>query len=937
MFMETLIKPPRISVVMSTYNRAEMLKEAMDSILNQTYTDFEFIIIDDASTDNSVQVIKEYARKDKRIVYIQNKKNTNFVYNLRKGFEISRGEYIARMDDDDVSLPLRFEKQVEFLDRNKDIAVVGTFIEEFGESARSKIWFTEWEPEFVTLESFFICPVCQSSIMIRKSFLDVNKLTYNPKALFAEEVELCKDITLKGGKIANIPEVLHKYRRHNASVTLTEKTHSVQHIAAVNAHAKLFECFFSKRESKILAESLYAATVTKKNEALMVSTLIRMAKKGHRFFPQDAIYKYIEKIKGGPSVQMHIFFSFKDNYAQHAGTAMTSIIKNMYPDDKISFYILSKGLSRKSIRLLDKLHNENIDIEYIKVSDDRLGICPVPSSAYSKECYYRYLIPEVKPYIDKCIYIDCDVIVSKPLNDLWNIDLGNNFVAATKEVAYGISNLRKLQFDTYFNSGMMLINNKKWRNENVTNILFENTKKLHDKIVFTDQDVLNYTFGSSVVWLDPKFHCERAVFDRVQPGLYSDEQYWCARHCPVISHFTGPVKPWNETEKRICQHGHKALYFEYLKQSPFKSAYYAHRRKLAMGRLKRKIRGGIKCVIQHGLPYTVKLFVKKVLVRLHLWNVFVNFMHLFYKQIPSGDFITHRFFLLIKFNTPRRLRPSELLSRIDWWGNQIRHQNEISLSKIDWWGNRMANQIRYQNAISYLHQKTFPQFKYANSGRDVVVAGAGPTLNYYTPINGAVHIGVNRTFMFEKIDLDYFFTLDYPNIKPYLHKISVYRPGKCQKFYGLFPELNNPLHIPDSECYKTSFLRYYVNYSLYPHEEFFYDIENNPLANFWSVTFQAIQFGLYTNPDKLYLVGCDFTFGSYFNKENHNLSSNDKQIQGHVAVNGDGWNKLKKYVRIYYPETEIISINPVGLRGMFEDRYTQEYLDDHPEIDGELV
>jgi hypothetical protein len=117
--------------------------------------------------------------------------------------------------------------------------------------------------------------------------------------------------------------------------------------------------------------------------------------------------------------------------------------------------------------------------------------------------------------------------------------------------------------------------------------------------------------------------------------------------------------------------------------------------------LKRKIRGGIKCVIQHGLPYTVKLFVKKVLVRLHLWNVFINFMHLFYKQIPSGDFITHRFFLLIKFNTLRRLRPSELFSisdkQYDYFKCEINKLNK-KISAIENYFKAEINKLHKKNS-----------------------------------------------------------------------------------------------------------------------------------------------------------------------------------------------------------------------------------------------
>ena len=119
---------PKISVVMSCYNRAEYSKLAIESILNQTYKDFEFIIIDDCSTDNTADVIQEYADKDERIVFIKNKQNMDYNYNLRKGFEIAKGEYIARMDDDDISMPERFEKQVEYLDKHPEITVLGTFI-----------------------------------------------------------------------------------------------------------------------------------------------------------------------------------------------------------------------------------------------------------------------------------------------------------------------------------------------------------------------------------------------------------------------------------------------------------------------------------------------------------------------------------------------------------------------------------------------------------------------------------------------------------------------------------------------------------------------------------------------------------------------------------------------------------------------------------------
>ncbi|MDR2901628.1 MAG: glycosyltransferase, partial [Lactobacillales bacterium] len=120
-------KPPvKISVIMSTYNRAPALPVAIESILKQTFNNFEFIIINDGSTDNSADVIKGYAQKDPRIVYLENKENKGLVYGLNRGLDIARGEYIARMDDDDESFPRRFEKQLKTLDSMPEITVLGT-------------------------------------------------------------------------------------------------------------------------------------------------------------------------------------------------------------------------------------------------------------------------------------------------------------------------------------------------------------------------------------------------------------------------------------------------------------------------------------------------------------------------------------------------------------------------------------------------------------------------------------------------------------------------------------------------------------------------------------------------------------------------------------------------------------------------------------------
>ena len=124
------MQSPTISIVMPVYNCENYLHEAIKSILEQTYTDFEFIIINDGSEDNSEDIILSYA--DPRIIYIKNDKNMKIVKTLNKGISLSRGKYIARMDADDICYRDRLEKQLSFMEKHKDIDLCGSYAQNFG-------------------------------------------------------------------------------------------------------------------------------------------------------------------------------------------------------------------------------------------------------------------------------------------------------------------------------------------------------------------------------------------------------------------------------------------------------------------------------------------------------------------------------------------------------------------------------------------------------------------------------------------------------------------------------------------------------------------------------------------------------------------------------------------------------------------------------------
>lgn len=200
-----------ISVIMPVYNTEEYLAEAIESVLNQTYGDFEFIIINDGSVDSSLEIIEDYMRQDGRIVCI-NKENGGVASALNEGLRAAKGKYIVRMDSDDVSYPDRFEKLVSFMEKNSQVDICGSWALENGK----KIMKTPVNNEEIKLYMLFFSPFIHPTVIIRKSFLDKNKLEYN--RVVAEDYDLwvrCVNIAT----FANIPEGLLMYRVHNKNVS----------------------------------------------------------------------------------------------------------------------------------------------------------------------------------------------------------------------------------------------------------------------------------------------------------------------------------------------------------------------------------------------------------------------------------------------------------------------------------------------------------------------------------------------------------------------------------------------------------------------------------------------------------------------------------------------------------------------------------------------
>jgi glycosyltransferase involved in cell wall biosynthesis len=207
---------PLVTILMPVYNAERFLREAVDSILNQTLNNFEFLIIDDGSSDSSLEIIRSYS--DPRIRLIQNEKNIGISTTLNKGINLASADFIARMDADDISYPERLQKQYDYLKTHPDCALLSTQARIITEDGQEK-YIDDTDGNYYYYILTFSSPIFHSSVMYRKdAVLDVGMYS----APYSEDFELFWQLTRKY-KLYNLPEVLLDYRNHSASLHLVNK------------------------------------------------------------------------------------------------------------------------------------------------------------------------------------------------------------------------------------------------------------------------------------------------------------------------------------------------------------------------------------------------------------------------------------------------------------------------------------------------------------------------------------------------------------------------------------------------------------------------------------------------------------------------------------------------------------------------------------------
>ncbi|WP_461638815.1 glycosyltransferase family 2 protein [Labilibaculum euxinus] len=201
----------KCSVLMPVYNGEKYLRDAINSILNQTFKDYEFLIINDGSTDCSEEIVLSYS--DPRIRYIKNLENLKLVKTLNKGLDLCQGEYIARMDADDIALPTKLEKQIAYLDTHPEVIVCGTQIERFGlnKCKKKKISWIRTNNEEIKAQLLLSSCFAHPTVVIRSSVIKEFNFKYDANYEHMEDYKMWADLA-KIGNFYNIPESLLRYR-----------------------------------------------------------------------------------------------------------------------------------------------------------------------------------------------------------------------------------------------------------------------------------------------------------------------------------------------------------------------------------------------------------------------------------------------------------------------------------------------------------------------------------------------------------------------------------------------------------------------------------------------------------------------------------------------------------------------------------------------------
>ncbi|WP_066157499.1 glycosyltransferase family 2 protein [Halalkalibacter krulwichiae] len=225
--------PPLVTVFIPLYNCEKYIKDALNSIVNQSYSNLDILIVDDGSTDNSLEIVKSF--DDPRIRIVENPENKGIPYTRNKGLKNAKGKYMAIMDADDIATFDRIEKQVRYMEENLNIDAIGTYFKLFGQKLKRTVKPALCSPEEIKVCLLFSNPIGNPTSFIRLDTLNKYNIKYNLDYFVAQDYDFWAQLS-KVGNLAILPEVLLNYRTGHSNITKTSiQTKAVKRKKVINS------------------------------------------------------------------------------------------------------------------------------------------------------------------------------------------------------------------------------------------------------------------------------------------------------------------------------------------------------------------------------------------------------------------------------------------------------------------------------------------------------------------------------------------------------------------------------------------------------------------------------------------------------------------------------------------------------------------------------
>ncbi len=584
---------PLVSVIIAAYNCDKYINQCIDSLLNQSFKNFEIIVVDDGSTDRTYSILNEYKTKNKNL-YIYRQKNKYAGVARNNGLSRAKGEYVLFLDADDFFEPnmlmLAYQRA-----KSVDADIVVFKGREYNDVTKEfKNCRFPLSPELFPNkavispdefgEKLFQANSCIAwNKLISKKFIDKVGVKFSSTKSSNDTVFIYTLLSL-AKRITLVDEILVNYRTGNPNSLQRSKAKSWECIciAFFQLKKKLIETgqYESQKRTfinKALQANLYyLSTIDDKTRAIMECSL------NNKYFKLLDINKYAEVpnfiynknfrkqyIEIKQKKYIPIVYASDNNYAKYTSVSIQSILENSAQRNFLIFYILidDEFSERNKELLTNQVEKYGHNIVFVNMKDaykeENLKIAHI-----SHHTYYRLQLPKILGYLNKLIYIDGDTIVLGDIGDLFDFDIKDSYFGGVKAPAFDNKKHRnRLGIDTskYINAGVLLVNNRLLIKDKVQKKFEELLNNSYD---CQDQDIINVAGFGKITLLPIKYNLMtkyQNTFSRfISEGKIDKSEFDEAIKYPLIIHYADKIKPWDDKTSWLAAH-----YWEYAEKSPF--------------------------------------------------------------------------------------------------------------------------------------------------------------------------------------------------------------------------------------------------------------------------------------------------------------------------------------------------------------------------------